>query len=308
MDKDSSATSSNTPSVQNSFTEERRVFSVGTGDWRFFDLPMERVHEAAADWKEQLTGVEEPWLCWNVDPDWSLVQQRQVKSVGWTPVVGFDPRVGPPPLVKGAILIDFNKRLKFPTMWMHFPLEFAHLFTKRLAFWHADLILRQGVAEKHARLFRSLRDGEMAATPDFGSLYRRIFDSRKLRYWEVLGCTTSGASASQFNLGCGWWKGFFSHPAHREDARKVAELSKYYWDCGVGIRYWQKKCNGKVFNLDFVEVNEGHCTGIGRKGYVRKSPNNELRNLSAELAANYELADVCKRLGVAYLLQEDKGG
>jgi hypothetical protein len=59
-----------------------------------------------------------------------------------------------------------------------------------------------------------------------------------------------------------------------------------------------------VVQLDFKEVNEGHCTGIGRNDYKRASPNNELRNLSKELTANFQLTDVCRRLGVTDLLEQ----
>lgn len=68
----------------------------GTGHWKAFralDMDVEFVFSAAKDWKRQLKGVDKGWLCWNVDPDWCLIQQRLVESVGWTPVVGFDPRV-----------------------------------------------------------------------------------------------------------------------------------------------------------------------------------------------------------------------
>jgi hypothetical protein len=291
--------------ISGSFSEERRLHALGAGDWRFFNLPLEKIYEAASVWEKQLSDVEYPWLCWNVDPEWNLVQQRQVKSAGWTPLVGYDPRIGPPPLVRDAVLIDFNKPFGFPTMWMHFPLEFAHLFCKRLAFWHSDLILRKNVAEKYAQLFRELKDGEVAATPDFGNLFRRIFKPYTLRYWEVLGCTTKGASKSQFEQGCGWWKGFFNHPSHQAHPEIHKELQKYYWDNGVGIYYWKHECGGKVIDLDFVEVNEGHCTSIGRKDYVRISPHNELLNLGQDLKANYQLSEVCNRLGVSNLLDQD---
>ncbi|MTW21192.1 hypothetical protein [Allochromatium palmeri] len=281
---------------------QRRIFATGTGDWRFFDYPMSTVHEAAQHWKRELIGVEKPWLCWNVDHDWCLAQQRQVKSVGWTPVVGYDPRIGPPEIIKGAILIDFNKTFRFPTMWLHFPLEFAHLFCKKLAFWHADLLLRQPVAEKYALLFEKLEDGEMAATPDYGGISRKIFRRHTQRYWEVLGCTTQGASNSQFENGCGWWKGFFDHPQNKKHPEIQRNLRKYYWDCGVGIMYWKRNIGGKIYDLNFKEVNEGHCTGIGRKDYIRSSPNNELRDLNAELSSNYDLREVCKRLDVTFLL------
>src|ERR1043166_1209518 len=86
--------------------------TIGTGNWSGFTIGLEPVYAAAAEWKVWLAGVKKPWLCWNVHPRWSVVQQRLVKHFGWTPVVGFDPRVGPPPLEPGAILIDFNERFR----------------------------------------------------------------------------------------------------------------------------------------------------------------------------------------------------
>src|SRR5438876_4443353 len=82
--------------------------AIGTGNWKAYTLPLERIYAAAGMWRRQLEGVEKPWLCWNVSPRWSLVQQKLVREVGWTPVVGFDPRAGAPPLIAGALLIDFN--------------------------------------------------------------------------------------------------------------------------------------------------------------------------------------------------------
>src|SRR5438552_10192272 len=95
----------------------------GTGHWEAFrklNFDMMLIREAAQNWAKALDGVKLPWLCWNVDHDWCLVQQKLVAEVGWTPVVGFDPRVGPPPLIDNAICIDFKESLGLPTMWFHF--------------------------------------------------------------------------------------------------------------------------------------------------------------------------------------------
>src|SRR5262249_52326495 len=108
----------------------------GTGNWEAFDRGLDEVRRAAEPWKQALRGCEKPWLCWNLNDRWSLVQQKLVRSVGWTPVVGWDPSngVGCPPLIPEAIAIDFNADLKLPTLWVHVPLEFAFLWTERLAF------------------------------------------------------------------------------------------------------------------------------------------------------------------------------
>src|SRR3954468_5149670 len=90
---------------------ERFRYRFGTGNWRSFayvPFTLDELLEVSQSWGHQLRGVELPWLCWNVDADWCLVQQKLVALAGWTPVVGWDPRVGPPELIRGAIPIDFN--------------------------------------------------------------------------------------------------------------------------------------------------------------------------------------------------------
>src|SRR3974390_2331265 len=107
-------------------------FRLGMGNWNAFKLPLEKVERAAERWKAIAGGVERPWLCWNVDDDWCLVQQRLVTAAGWTPLVGNDPRLPQPRLLTNSVFIDFNADFGFPTMWMHFPLEFAFMFVDRL--------------------------------------------------------------------------------------------------------------------------------------------------------------------------------
>jgi hypothetical protein len=85
---------------------------IDTGNWEAFQsYPIEHVFEIAATWRARVKGEKKLWLCWNVSPRWSVVQQRLARLAGWTPLVGFDPRVGPPPVEPGAILIDFNEGL-----------------------------------------------------------------------------------------------------------------------------------------------------------------------------------------------------
>jgi hypothetical protein len=59
--------------------------AVGTGNWKAYTLPLELMFTAAELWKQQLEGVEKPWLCWNVSGRWCLLQQKLVRHVGWTP-------------------------------------------------------------------------------------------------------------------------------------------------------------------------------------------------------------------------------
>src|SRR6185437_14404904 len=91
------------------------------------------------------------------------------------------------------------------------PLEFAFLFAERLAFWHADLLCRMETMTKLKNLREGLEDGSMAAVRDLGSR-RHFYRFRHHRYWELVGCTTRGASKSQFDQGAGWWRCFDHNP------------------------------------------------------------------------------------------------
>src|SRR5512146_2116658 len=103
----------------------------GIGNWEAFNLTsfsIDDVLHAARGWAAVLKGVERPWLCWNVNHDWCLAQQRLVEYAGWTPVVGYDPRIGRPALTPRAVCIDFNSKFGFPVMYPHFVIEFAFAF------------------------------------------------------------------------------------------------------------------------------------------------------------------------------------
>jgi hypothetical protein len=273
--------------------------SAGHGNWETFPYPVETLYKAAEEWAKPLQGVEKPWLCWSVNPRWNMVQQRLVQHAGWTPVVGWDPRTPQPPLVEGAIPIDFNKQFQFPVMFFMFPLEFAHCFTPRLAFWHADLLCRLPVMEDLAQRFEQLKDGEMAAVLDKGGR-RNLLSPLKHRYWELLGCTTRGASEHQFQHGAGWWRSFQKHPNCPESER--AERDKIYYDFGMGIMFWKRHHGGRVIEINRTLVEEGHCTSIGKKDYKRVSQEGDLRNMSEELDLNYSLEEVTNRLGIRHLL------
>jgi hypothetical protein len=281
--------------------EPMAEWRAGTGDWKYFNVPLERIFEIAASWKIALNGLQKPWLCWNVSPRWSVLQQKLVLAVGWTPVVGFDPRVGPPPIVDGAILIDFNEKLQFPVLWPHVPLEFAFLFADRLAFWHADLLVRLPVIKQLAEQFASLQDGEMSAVFDSGGLARRL-KPKMHRFWELCGCTTRGASENQFYNGTGWWRHFQLHPKcvlKEERARR----SSYDYDSGVGILYWKNNYNGYIKSIDIKLLKEGHCSEIGNKAYrVLQDHLTPMRDLRSEIDNNYSIDGVAAKLGIANLL------
>ena len=280
---------------------EREYYRAGKANWDAFRFSMDEVRKAAREWESALHGVHKPWLCWNVDSDWCLVQQRLVKDMGWTPVIGFDPRAGAPELIEGAILIDFNKYFKFPALNMVFPLEFVFLYADRLAFWHSDLLVRPEKLRKLASLFADLNDGETAAVDCRAGFFRRLHGQRG-RFWELIGCTTRGASHDQYRRGSSWWRHIECHPECPAGEKERARRLKYPYDHGGGILYWSDHYGGRVIPINQELVEEGHCTGIGRKDYVRFSPQDERRDLSRELSENYDLFEVCNKLELqAYL-------
>ncbi len=271
----------------------------GKGNWLGFDLPLENVYKAAAEWSQALAGVSRPWLCWNVSDRWCQLQQRLIQEVGWTPVIGFDPRCGPPTVLPGSILIDFNAHFGFAVMWPHFPTEFAFLFAERLGFWHADLLCSLDVMRELKSIFESLPDGAMAAVPDYGGR-RNLLKFRHHRYWELVGCTTRAASESQFEHGCGWWRHINHHPRCTDEVER-RRRDRYYYDSGVGIMYWKRRYGGKVIDIPEKLVAVGHCTSINRKNYRQVDPGGA-RNLGAEIDLNFDIEEVAAKLGIAHLL------
>jgi hypothetical protein len=273
----------------------------GTGDWLDFHIPLERVYERATEWKKAVAGVDRPWLCWNISPRWCVLQQRLVQAVGWTPIIGFDPRIGPPPVLPGSVLINFNESFDFPAMWMHFPMEFVFLWTERLAFWHSDLLCRLPLMEKLSKMFESLEDGQMAAVLDKGGR-RNYLNFKSHRFWELCGCTTAGASENQFYNGTGWWRPLWLHPKCRVSAER-RRRRPYQNDHGAGILYWKNNYRGPVIPIDLYVIKEGHCSEIMSKNY-KNLPNHftALRDLPSELDLNYDIEEVAQRLGIAHLL------
>ncbi|MFT3790715.1 MAG: hypothetical protein QM741_06485 [Rudaea sp.] len=271
----------------------------GKGNWAIFNVPLETVHAAAAEWEQALAGVSRPWLCWNVSDRWCMLQQRLVQEVGWTPVVGFDPRSGPPTVLPGSILIDFNAHFGFEVMFPLFPMEFAFLFAERLGFWHSDLLCRLDVMHKLAEIFESLPDGSACAVHDLGGR-RNLLNFRKHRYWELVGCTTKSASRSQFEHGAGWWR-YFDHHPNCPDEKERRRRARYYYDHGVGVMYWKRKYGGKMVGISEKWVAEGHCTSINNKSY--KPVNLSGVTLKgAEIDINFNIEEVAKHLGIGHLL------
>lgn len=268
---------------------------IGTGDWKAFNRPIEEVFMAAESWRRALGSVTKPWLCWNINNEWSFLQQRLVLAIGWTPVVGWDPNCmrEPPAISPGAVAIDFNAPLGFRAMWPHFPLDFAFLWTERLAFWHADLLVRIEKLKAIARTFDKLRDGELAAVPSLGGIIN-LFNRRNHRYWELIGCTTRGASEHQFRAGCSWWRNFYLHP--NTPPTEAQARSRYYYDSGVGIMYWKRKYGRRIVDIPERTIREGHFTRIGNREYVTDDDKGK------ELTLNFNLPKEATRLGLAAFL------
>src|SRR5260370_19870816 len=70
---------------------DRTTYRIGVGNWGAFNLGLDAVRAAAQRWRLALGGVKQPWLCWNVDPGWCLVQQRLIAQIGWTHLRVVDP-------------------------------------------------------------------------------------------------------------------------------------------------------------------------------------------------------------------------
>jgi hypothetical protein len=277
---------------------------IGTGSWAAF--PKDRVDEifaAATDWQETLKPIEKPWLCWSVDPEWCLIQQKLVAAVGWTPVVGMDYRSQKPEIISDAIELDFNKKLNLPGMWMHFPLEFVFLFAEKLAFWHSDVLVPVGLLKQVARQFDRIPNGKMVGVLQDHRIsvlgLKALLKGRKniLRCFEVLGCSTRGASKSQFDNGCGWWRCIELHPNAQE---KIIQRNPH-WEHGVGIYYWMKYYGGEVDDLCINVYPHHYARGnhYHRKSYgiFNKSPYDTQKG--QELQECFSLSSIVRELDLS---------
>lgn len=270
-----------------------------TGNWKRFDLPWNRVETAAAEWRRIVGGHRKLWLCWSVNDAWCVLQQKLVREAGWTPVVGWDPMcgIGRPPLVDGAISIDFSGSLGVPSLFMHVPLEFAFMWIEeKLAFWHSDLLLPRRKMRSLNKCFSALKDGEMAAVFSYGGL-RNLLNFRRYRYWELCGCTTRSASQDQFDHGSGWWIHLPWHPNAPKDDAKQRRLKSIHVEHGVGIRYWEKRFGGKVIKISERKIAEGHFSVTTVPNYKRAYTKSE------EIEINFDLAEIARRFGIADLLE-----
>jgi len=270
----------------------------GTGNWRALKRSWEEIRAAAEQWRQAIAGTEKPWLCWNMNDKWCLLQQKLILEAGWTPVVGWDPNCAgaPAKLAPGAIAIDFNAELKFPLLFPHVPIELAFLWADRLAFWHADMILPREKMRIASNDFAALKEGEMTAVYSFGGL-RNLLKYRHHRYWEVLGCTTKGASLDNFEKGCGWWRQWDSHMNRPSDENEQARRERYYNDHGCGIMYWKRNCGGRVRTIREAFIHEGHFSITNKKNYVRGDSKSE------EMDMNFDLESIARRFDISDLLE-----
>jgi len=274
----------------------------GTGNWRAFNQAyqsLDPVYRAAEHWRDAVGDLNNLWLCWNVNSQWCLLQQKLVREIGWTPVVGWDPSCGsgsPDMVIPEAIVIDFNDSLQLPAMFMHFPLEFAFLWSNRLAFWHSDFLLSRQQMAWATGLFESLQDGEMAAVFSYGGM-RNLFRSHLHRYFELLGCTTRSASRDQFEKGCGWWRLFDHHVNTPADPRERLARHKVCWEHGMGIRYWEKHYGGVVHTISERKVASSHFSVNTVKNYQKG------KDKSDEMELNFDLGAITRNLDIYDLLE-----
>jgi len=159
-----------------------------------------------------------------------------------TPVFGFGPRVGPRPPIRGEVFGDFNERLKPPTMWMHFSLEFIFSFCDRLMFWRADRLLRTERMQHCAQMCAGLQYDEVAAVRR-RMTWRERLPLIRWRYPAVPACSMRNANASrgQFEIGCGLWVNFLlqvslsASPTLGWHRRSIFDTLSAQWQPGQSV-------------------------------------------------------------------------
>ena len=271
--------------MQNNRTKEK---TAGVGNWNLFSTDdIVKVEQAAQHWKAALAGIDKPWLCWCVNDKWSIIQQKLVLSVGWTPIVGNDANIKHPTILEGSVYVNFNESFQYPHMYMHFPLEWMFLFTDRLAFWHSDLLLSFQDMQYCAKLFEDLEDGYTAAHKTRASLLRFWEIPRSRRFFEVIGCTTKSASRSQFDHGCGWWRNFQSHPNFKDNFSPKG----FATDHGFGIMRWHRYHGGSTKHVN-----------VSMAGHADANNTRFSKSKEEDLNSTYSLAQICKYLGIEELL------
>lgn len=283
--------------------DDKTIFKLGRGVWSTFrdaEMEMDEIYEAAAHWADALKGIERPWLIWNAHDDWCMVQQRLVEAAGWTPVIGYDPRVGPPPLSDKSVLVNFNEKLDLPFLHPVFVLEFIFLFADKLAFWHSDLLIPIDIMKDLASKFEDIQQGQTIATHPY-RLSR--FWRKPRRFWELVGCSTREASKDQFEKGAGWWGEIFGHINCPSDAERDFRKENLYWDHGTGIKYWRDKYGGTVLKIPVDRVSKGHFSPASYPNLYKRVPEHvkaRTRNLKQQLDQNIGVMAACEQMGIDY--------
>ncbi|OUV23576.1 MAG: hypothetical protein CBC55_00885 [Gammaproteobacteria bacterium TMED95] len=281
------------------------LYSTGKGNWKGFQVPLSSIVKAAESWKKLCANHSKLWLCWNVDPDWCLVQQKLARECGYTPLVGGDSRARPPKLIDGAIYIDFNKHLNLPMFHMVLAIEFAFLYVPdKLAFWHSDLLVRREKLHRIADKMDLMSDKEMLVTLPGRGMKQRLLGQQR-RYWELIGCTNRKISEHQFKRGAGWMANIMYHPMSPQDQVEKRRRAKQYYDHGAGVLYWAEHYKPKDCQIHVIKealLDEGHFSRIRAKNYRSVSPNNAKRDLTSELSLNFNLKDEAAKLGLSDLI------
>jgi hypothetical protein len=186
-------------------------------------------------------------------------------------------------------------------MWMHFPLEFAHLFTNKLAFWHSDVLPPIPTMRKIAAQFEVAQDGQLVGVklgkPDLILMLKRYLRGKPAfykRWWEVIGCTTAGASRSQYEHGCGWWRNPQDHPNATLEVARENPFKEH----GVGIYLWQSLFAGPAVEL-CVDIQRYHYS-TNQPGYRReRDKNGRIANSKQwELSESFDLDKIAHELGL----------
>ena len=301
----------NNPADPEAFSDPSRLLSrLGNANWRAFQAlkvghPQQLnfdIKDVIEDWKIQIGWIEKPWLVWSVDEDWAYVQQQLVESVGWIPIVGYDPRKGvPTKLTSNAILVDFNRVMKLPILYMHFPLDYIHEFLPRLAFWHSDLLVRPEKMTHVADVFANLSDNEIAMcnlTKIKNPILRALTgNGLNLKLFELVGCINAKASLDIQSKGLSMWQGWYYHPLCPSE-EEFKKRQKWHYDHGTGLLYWMKKYGGKVKIIQESYLDEGHFSRTSKDSFKVVSPNNEGRDTGVDLKVNYDVYALAEQMNI----------
>ncbi len=264
-----------------------RYERLGTGSWDAWGPELGPLEDAIEDWKQQLAGIDKPWLCWCVSDRFCRIQQRIVAEFGWTPVVSGDPRAESPTVLPGSVPLDVNRLLKLPTIWHVFVPEFTYAIAPRLAFWHADLLVSRRHMEYLVRIIDNLKEGESAACR-----HRGWWLNTTQACPALVAATTREASRDQWRCGCSWWRWFSKHPNFRDDYA----CNEHTWDTGRGIWYWARNHDGPVKRI--VPDETGHCRMPWQKWKGRMSK-------AESMIADNDVDAVVRKLGIEDLDDRD---